>query len=701
VSALAQPARVAVIGCGAAAALDVAALFRLGLRPALFVDPDLAAARRLARGAAIAATPGEALDRFDAAIVTGIGCASALHELVRAGKEVLCAPEALAAAAISNPAVAAPSSLLAPSHLRFAPAAERVRALLKAGQLGSLARFELRYGASPPPEARLPAYWDRRIAGGGVLVDPGVQLLDLVAWWIGPLSAESCADDSVGGVEAEAVAKIGAGGAEGIVELSRLRALRNSIVLTGTRGRLELDLDTLTLQDDSEVSGRDRDTRLPADARSERTLEFLHGRRIEQWLHRKESRIVPDGLVAANAIDTLIALYARRTPLVHAWEAQHERARAQSSLAGRAVLVTGATGFIGARLVEMLAGEKARITVAVRNLKRAARIARFDVRLVATELGKASDLDALTRGQEIVFSLAYDLERSGAANVAVHRSIADACARNGVGRFVHLSSIAVYDDWPSGSLDETSSRDGPGSEYKRAKRAMEIDLAERASGGTLASIVLQPTIVYGPFSNLWTDRLVERFLIGKVELPRDGLGSCNGVYVDDVVDALIAAACANNANADAYIISGAAPFEWRALFAAYSQALGRGLEYGDPPAGLEKSPSALAALKADPLAIARWPPLHWLLGVLRDRLGEERIERLRARVIAARARGGALVYRPADEDQRLYLSRGSCSIDKARRDLDFAPAFRPGEGLRRTQDYIRWRYLGASDAAQR
>ena len=202
-----RSSRIALIGCGAAAVPYLQALRELRLRPALFVDADIAAAGRLAKGAAVAATPAAASDRFEAAIVTGTaaGSASALHELAIAGKPVLCAPEAQAAAARTGPfpaAIDTGSRCFAGSHLRFAWGAQRVRSLLKAGGLGSVHSIDARFGAPLPAAAGTQDYWDRTIAGGGVLTNPGVHLLDLLAWWLGPLTPVSLQDDSNGGVEA-------------------------------------------------------------------------------------------------------------------------------------------------------------------------------------------------------------------------------------------------------------------------------------------------------------------------------------------------------------------------------------------------------------------------------------------------------------------------------------------------------------------
>jgi predicted dehydrogenase len=55
-----------------------------------------------------------------------------------------------------------------------------------------------------------PAYFDPQHAGGGVLMDIGVHVFDLLHWWFGDLSVESYEDDALGGIETNCVARLSA-----------------------------------------------------------------------------------------------------------------------------------------------------------------------------------------------------------------------------------------------------------------------------------------------------------------------------------------------------------------------------------------------------------------------------------------------------------------------------------------------------------
>ena len=237
-------------------------------------------------------------------------------------------------------------------------------------------------------------------------------------------------------------------------------------------------------------------------------------------------------------------------------------------------------------------------------------------------------------GTDTLFNLAYDVRRSGEANMALYRAIADAAAKVGVRRFIHASSIAVYDGWLTEDLDENSPSDGPGSAYKMAKRAMERDLEARVGGGDFDAAIIQPVNVYGPFSAMWTDAIVERIRAGGLALPRGFDGLNNGVYVDDLVDAFIAAGDLSHGGARRFIVAGPAPIPWTEMFAAYAQGCGRTVEFEDwQPASEapERAPGLAHALKRALSGLAMQAS-----ALLASRIGTSRVKALRARLSAFR-----------------------------------------------------------------
>ncbi|MEO5701560.1 MAG: NAD-dependent epimerase/dehydratase family protein [Casimicrobiaceae bacterium] len=359
------------------------------------------------------------------------------------------------------------------------------------------------------------------------------------------------------------------------------------------------------------------------------------------------------------------------------------------TLAGRKLLVTGASGFVGARLVEALAEQSFPVTAAIRHSRGSERIAHLAIDRRSADLVDAGAVRRMVAGHDVVFNLAYDHTRSGQANVEIGRCIADACVAEGVRRLIHASSIVVYDDWPSGDLAETSRRGGgDGDEYRAAKWTIECDLAARAAAGTLDCVILQPTIVYGPFSPLWTDRFAAALLAGRLVLPPGALGRCNGLYVDDLVTALLAAATSAVPAGSHYIISGSEPFPWSQLFAALSHALER--NWGER-APLARAPLPGHARHDRPAGRERTvrPVLRWL----RRRLGAAAVAKMRARAQGWIAPGGLTTCDPVGESPALFLDSGTCDIAAARHELGYEPKYDATAGLAATAEYLGRRYM--------
>ncbi|MBV9143283.1 MAG: Gfo/Idh/MocA family oxidoreductase [Pseudonocardiales bacterium] len=255
--------RLALVGCGAAAlGCHVPAFPRIdGATLTVLVDPSPA------QRAVVLETLGEygyrpssvqgytdldeALDHFDAAVVAAphsfhrpIG-----QRLLDAGKHVLLekpiATTLADAEAMRELAQRPQSPLLAMAHpRRLFPAIRWVSELIDNGSLGQVYSIHWVEGH---PYTHEPVSWsmfDQRLSGGGVLIDTASHVFDVLLWWLGTdLEVLHYADDSLGGVEAEAVARMQANDVVVELELSRLRVLGTSCTVVGDKATATIGTD--------------------------------------------------------------------------------------------------------------------------------------------------------------------------------------------------------------------------------------------------------------------------------------------------------------------------------------------------------------------------------------------------------------------------------------------------------------------------
>lgn len=235
----------------------------------------------------------------------------------------------------------------------------------------------------------------------------------------------------------------------------------------------------------------------------------------------------------------------------------------------RKILVTGATGFIGSRLCELLSLEyRLPYRALVRDFSRAVRIARLDVELMAGDMLDADSLARAVAGCDAVVNLAHGDDKTTKKQTT---NLVDACTRAGVRRLVHVSSMAVHG--PSPGVPVLTEATAPikrwGEAYSDAKAAGEAVVTAAGTRGALETVVLRPTIVYGPYSFFVTP-IAQDARAGHVSLVDGGRGICNAVYVDDVCEAILAALERDDAVGAAFLINGDTRLTWRDFITTFA-----------------------------------------------------------------------------------------------------------------------------------
>jgi nucleoside-diphosphate-sugar epimerase len=230
------------------------------------------------------------------------------------------------------------------------------------------------------------------------------------------------------------------------------------------------------------------------------------------------------------------------------------------------ILLTGGTGFIGSRLCERLTLDyKQPYRVLVRTFTHAPRIARLGADMIGGDLDDPDAMDKALGGCDTVVHLAY-------SEASQTRKLIQVCRRQGVKRFVHMSSIAVHgpDPSPACAHEETATIGRyPGQEYSNLKAAAEL-VVQRAIRDGLSAVILRPTIVYGPYGPFVTSIVESARERGVFSLLDGGSGICNAVYVDDVCDAILAAIETDQGVGSAFFVTGDRAVTWREFNLAFA-----------------------------------------------------------------------------------------------------------------------------------
>ena len=268
------------------------------------------------------------------------------------------------------------------------------------------------------------------------------------------------------------------------------------------------------------------------------------------------------------------------------------------------VLLTGSSSLLGAQTVRTLAQRGDTVAVMQRHPS-----------TVADELGLTQHLGdvvdpqvatAAVEGADTVIHLAARVGVVGTrrqffeTNVVGTRVMLAAAKEAGVQRFVFVSSPSVAHTGRAlagCSAQPADPRHAKG-EYSKSKALAEREVLA-ADGTGITTIAVRPHLVWGPGDTQLVGRIVERARQGRLALVAGGRPLIDTTYLDNAVDALVAAADrAEAGRGRAFIVSNGEPRTVDEMIARICEAAGE-----RPP---ERSVPRAAAWMAGAVAETAW-----------------------------------------------------------------------------------------------
>ena len=250
------------------------------------------------------------------------------------------------------------------------------------------------------------------------------------------------------------------------------------------------------------------------------------------------------------------------------------------------VLVTGASGFIGRRVVHRFASEGFPVVAVSRSPVRS--LPAGAVAAIVPELSGETSWHVLLRDVGVVIHCAAHVpgvrERPDDTHARYHRvnvegtqALAAQAAEAGVRRFLFLSSIKVHgESTVPGFLFDEQSPLAPADAYGRSKEAAEVALQRVVATTPMESVVLRPPLVYGAEAKGNLAALMHWIRRG-LPLP---LGAVHGnrrslIAVENLIDAIRHAADHPDAAGQTFVVSDGEDLSTTALLRALGRAIGR------------------------------------------------------------------------------------------------------------------------------
>jgi predicted dehydrogenase/nucleoside-diphosphate-sugar epimerase len=215
------------------------------------------------------------------------------------------------------------------------------------------------------------------------------------------------------------------------------------------------------------------------------------------------------------------------------------------------ILVTGATGFLGKRLVELLVQKGYFVRALARKLSNIEKLKSLNVEILFGDVTSSESVKPAFDGIDYVIHTAADTsggeEEGQLSTIQGTKNIIDLCEQFKIKKLIYISSCSVYgvSDYKSGQIvtEESSLERFPleRGHYSHAKLEAEAIVRQAMGKGVIQIVCLRPGTIFGPGGEIFTpmmgfssgNKLFAIIGNGKFILPL--------VYIDNLIEAIVTA----------------------------------------------------------------------------------------------------------------------------------------------------------------
>ncbi len=228
------------------------------------------------------------------------------------------------------------------------------------------------------------------------------------------------------------------------------------------------------------------------------------------------------------------------------------------------ILVTGATGFIGPKVVHALRAREQPVRVVVREPRDASQLAGWGAEVVQGDMTDPASLREAVRGVERIIHLVAIIQGSPEQFERIMaqgtRDLVAAAKEEGISRFVLQSALGTSDTEAENTVP-----------YFKAKHAME----EAVKGSGLEYVIFRPSFVFGADGGVLP--LFIRQVRWSPVTPVLGPGRQRSqpIWVEDVAAYLAEGAQRPDAAGQTFELGGPDTVDWNELYARIAKVLGK------------------------------------------------------------------------------------------------------------------------------